>query len=135
MLQCVAVLLSEYRSFARRSCLSCRCVCVLQCVAVYCIVLQCVAVCWSVVYGSVLQCVAVCCSAHVKVQGHSLDEVVCRADMCACCRVFQCIAESCSVLQCVAVCCSVLQGIGVRYSVLHVVHMCVCVCAAVVSVC
>ena len=42
--------------------------------------LQCVAVCCSV-----LQCVAVCCS------------------------VLQCVAVSCSVLQCVALCCGVLQ--------------------------
>ena len=52
----------------------------LQCAAVCCSVLQCVAVCCSV-----LQCVAVCCS------------------------VLQCVAVCCSVLQCVAVCCSVLQ--------------------------
>ena len=52
----------------------------LQCVAVCCSVLQCVAVCCSV-----LQCVAVRCSA------------------------LQCVAVCCSVLQCVAVCCSVLQ--------------------------
>ena len=50
----------------------------LQCVAVCCSVLQCVAVCCSV-----LQCVAVCCS------------------------VSQCVAVCCSVLQCVVVCCSV----------------------------
>ena len=43
--------------------------------------LQCVAVCYSV-----LQCVAVCCS------------------------VLQCVAVCCSVLQCVAVCCSVCIG-------------------------
>jgi len=38
-------------------CPVCSQVCVLQCVALCCIVLQCVAVCCSV-----LQCVAVCCS-------------------------------------------------------------------------
>jgi len=54
---------------------------VLQCVAVCCSVLQCVAVeCMYLL--SVLQCVAVCCS------------------------VLQCVAVCCSVLQCVAVCCS-----------------------------
>ena len=52
----------------------------LQCVAVCCSVLQCVAVCCSV-----LQCVAVCYSA------------------------LQCVAVCCSMLQCVAVCCRVLQ--------------------------
>jgi len=54
--------------------------CVLQCVAVFCSVLQCAAV-----SGSVLQCVAVCCS------------------------VLQCVAVRDSVLQWAAVCCNVLQ--------------------------
>ena len=45
---------------------------------------------------SVLQCVAVCCSVLLEsVQG----------DL----RRIQCVAVCCSVLQCVAVCCSVLQ--------------------------
>ena len=67
----------------------------LQCVAVCCSVLQCVAESRKD-FGpllsrparrllSVLQCAAVCCS------------------------VLQCVAVCCSVLQCVAVCCSVLQ--------------------------
>ena len=60
----------------------------LQCVAVCCSVLQCVAVCCSV-----LQCVVVCCS------------------------VLKCVAVCCSVLQCAAVCCSVLQCVAVRRSV------------------
>jgi len=47
-------------------------------------VMQCAAVCCSV-----LQCVAVCCS------------------------VLQCVAVRCSVLQCVAVCCSALQCVAV----------------------
>jgi len=63
---------------------------VLQCVAVCCSVLLCV-----VVYCSMLQCVAVCCS------------------------VLQCVAVWCSVLQCVAVWCSVLQCVAVCCSVLH----------------
>jgi len=51
-------------------------------------VLQCVAVCYSVLqFGAV--CCTVCCTV--------------------CCSVLQCIAVCCSVLQCVAVCCSVLQ--------------------------
>jgi len=62
----------------------------LQCVAGRCSVLQCVAVCFSVLQktggtpgqrNSVLQCVAVCC------------------------RVLQCVEVCRSVLQCVAVCC------------------------------
>jgi len=57
-------------------------VCVLQCVAVCCSVLQCAVP----AFCSVLQCVAVCCS------------------------VLQCAVPAfCSVLQCVAVCCSVLS--------------------------
>ena len=56
----------------------------LQCVAVCCSVVQC-----GAVWCSVLQCVAVCCS------------------------VLQCGAVWCSVLQCVAVCCSVLQCVAV----------------------
>jgi len=63
------------------------CCVLLQCfVAVYCSVLQCVAVCCSV-----LQCAAMCCNVpdHISLE----------------CRVTLC----CSVLQCVAVCCSVLQ--------------------------
>ena len=61
----------------------------LQCVVVYCSVLQRVAACLSV-----LQCVAVCYS------------------------VLQCVAVCCSVLQCVAVCCSVLQRVAVCCSLL-----------------
>jgi len=89
----------------------------LQCVAVFSIVLQSVAVHVSSflhVQGflcirgcfarqcshsrSVLQCVAVCCSVAV---------FQCVAE---CCRVLQCVAVCCklAVLQCVAVCCSVL---------------------------
>jgi len=88
-------------------------VCVLQCVAVCCSVLQCVAVsvgtlitpqnashqtshvrcvCVCDVLWCVLQCIAVCC----RVQGVTV-----------CCSVLQCVAVCCSVLQCVAVCCSV----------------------------
>jgi len=61
---------------------------VLQCVAVCCNVLQCVA------FTMTLQCVAVCCSA--------LHGVVFTMTV-------QCVAVCYSVLQCVALCCSVLQ--------------------------
>jgi len=58
---------------------------VLQCVAVSCSVLQCVAYRkLEVPTSAAVQCVAVSCS------------------------VLQCVAVRCSVLQCVAVCCSVL---------------------------
>ena len=77
---------------------------VLQCVVVYCSVLQCVAVCVEIYLtcvhartGATLQlpfdssgaqCVAVGCSVlHV------------------CCGVLLCVAVCCSVLRCVAVCC------------------------------
>ena len=80
----------------------------LQCVVVRCCVLQCeyadrnAASCTNSLEGYgvigslevVLQCVAVCCSV-----------VQCVA---VCCSVMQCDAVCCSVLQCVAVCCSVL---------------------------
>ena len=69
----------------------CSCCSVLQCVAVCCSLLQSVVMLVNPGYGgwrcgccSVLPCVAVCCS------------------------VLQCAAVSCSVLQCAAVCCSVL---------------------------
>ena len=65
----------------------------LQCVAVCCSVLQRVAVCCSV-----LQCVAVCCS------------------------MLQCVAARCSVLQCVAVCRSVLQCVAVSF-ILKYMHI------------
>ena len=93
---------------------------VLQCVAVCCSVLQCnnqlrislesetgseggggdVAVCCSV-----LQCVAVCCSVLPYVA------MRCSASQCAevCCRVLHGVAAYCIMLQRVAACCSVLQ--------------------------
>jgi len=93
-------------------CVAVRCR-VLQCVAVYCnsqgsacmqhlhdILGPCVAVC-----GSVLQCVA-------AVKGCALLETLARHRWHRCCSVLQCCAEWCSVLQCVAVCCSVLQCVA-----------------------
>ena len=64
----------------------------LQCVAVFCILIQTGFFCiYLGLFCSVLQRVAACCSV---VQ---------------CGVVLQCVAVCCSVLQCVAVCCSVLQ--------------------------
>jgi len=83
--------------------------CVLQCVAVCCSVLQCVAVCCSVccsVLQCVLQCVAVYCGVLQCVVVTSLKEAAIR-------RVYLCCNMCCSVLQCVAVCCSVLQCVAV----------------------
>ena len=64
---------------------------------------------------SVLQCVAVCCSVLRK--WTQIIRVVC-------CSVSQCVAVCCtnrlrSYLLCVAVCCSVLQCVAVCCSVLH----------------
>ena len=70
--------------------------------------LQCVAVCCSV-----LQCVAVCCSVLQCVQDVAS---VMSFEFHVYCSVLQCIvvfAVRCSVLQCVAVCCSVLQCVAV----------------------
>ena len=50
-----------------------------------------------------LQCVAVCCSV---LQGVAV-----------CCSVLRCVAVCCNVLQCVAVCCSELQCVAVCSSV------------------
>ena len=85
----------------------------LQCVAVCCSAMQCDAVFHSVlltVCGNalqMLQCVAVCYSV-----------LQCVA---VCCSVLQCVAVCCSVLQCVTVCCSVLQCVAVCCSVLQCV--------------
>jgi len=57
---------------------------------------QCVAVCWSM-----LHCIAVCA---------------------VCCSVLQCVAVCCSVLQCLAVSCGVLQCVAVCRGVLNVDH-------------
>jgi len=87
---------------------------VLQCVAVCCSVLQsCVVVSYKtsrlqefpetieVLCCSVLQCVAVCCSV-LQCVAVCYCAVYCAA---VCCSVLQCVAVCCSVLQCVAVCC------------------------------
>jgi len=55
----------------------------------------------------VLQCVAVCCSVL------QVSEVLCGSRYhfifwVVCCGVLQCVAVCCSVLQCVVMCCSVL---------------------------
>jgi len=97
---------------------------VLQCSAVCCSVVQCVAVCCSV-----LQCVA-------DIHTHSASWVLhCVADyihtFTVCYSVLPCVAVSCSVLQCVVVPCSALQCVAVRCSALQ----CVTVCCRCVAVC
>ena len=93
MLQCVAVCCSALLCVA--DLLNVMALCsVLQCVGS---VLQCAAV-----FCSVLQCVAVCCRSA---QRH--------------CAVLQCAAVCCSVLQCATVCRSVLQCVAVCGHVLQ----------------
>ena len=56
-------------------------------------------------YVNVLQCVAVCCSV-LQVCCKDIFIVISSSYV----NVLQCVVVWCSVLQCVAVCCSVLQG-------------------------
>jgi len=89
---------------------------VLQCVAVFCIVLH-----WSLGWSwNGHQDSAVCCRV---VQS---DAVWCTVLQCVavCCSVVQRVALCCSVLQCVAVCCSVLHSGAVWCSVLQCVAVC-----------
>jgi len=117
---------------------------VLQCVAVCCSVLQCDAV--RCMCHSKLQCVAVCCSMlqwvavcySVLLQYVAMSYVRCvllqsNAGCIAihmlqcvtvCYSVLQCVTVCCSVLQCVAVCCSVLQCIAVYSNLLQCVAVC-----------
>jgi len=100
---------------------------VLQCVAVCCSVMQCVAVCCSV-----LRCIAVC-FLHCATE----KPVVCHVSK------IKCVVVCGSVLQCVAVCCSVLQCVASPLSTLcyrqicrvsrfkNKVCVCVCVCVCV----
>ena len=91
----------------------------MQCVAVCCSVLQCVAVkksikrlfCWAAVAVScsVLPCVAVCCSVLQRDPQLRSTSMATSVALHREGRVLQCVAVCCSVLQCVAVCCSVLQ--------------------------
>jgi len=126
----------------------------LQCVAVCCSVLQCVAVfdvCCSVILEtvlaqtrrvadasekmqrvavccSVLQCVAVCCSVlqSVAVSYSRLcsRELVASPMRVGGCSLLQYVTLCCNALQCVAICCSVLQCGAVRRSVLPCVAVC-----------
>ena len=91
---------------------------VLQCVAVCCSVLQCVAVCLvneschaykRVMWLSVLQCVAVCCSVSCEwlLSRIPTSHVTYVADFCMSLVTYfkeWCDSVCCSVLQCVAVC-------------------------------
>ena len=106
------------------------CCSVLQFVAVWCSVLQCVACCSVLqhvaVCCSVLQCGIVCCNvSRVAVRRSALvddartayDEALALGDLSMCCSLSQYVAECCCVLQCVAMCC-MMQCVAVRRSVL-----------------
>ena len=88
--------------------LQCVAVCcsVLKGVTVFCSALQCAAVCRSV--WRILQCIAVCCAGCV---------LLCRV-LHATCRgsVLRCVAARCSVLQCIVACCNMLQSIVTSHS-------------------
>jgi len=97
-----------------------------------CSVLQCVAVCCSVLQWPplqnvscpplyILQCIAVCCSVlqYVAVCC-SVLHCMCRVLHYTFCSALQCVAVCCSMLQCVAVCCS-----GLHY-MCRVLHSLVC---------
>jgi len=93
-----------------------------------------------------LQCVAVCCSVLQHTAGSCLVVarilqwlVLLQCDA-VCCSVWQCAAVCCCVLQCVAVCCNVLQSVAVCCCAARTCRMAfqtnalvmrVCVCACV----
>jgi len=94
----------------------------LQCVAVCCSVLQ-----WVTVSCSGLQCETKSDGRHGSDGEHCLSgDDRCSVLQCVavCCSVLQCVAVCCSVLQCAAVCCSGLQCAAVFCSVLHCVAVC-----------
>jgi len=95
---------------------------------VWCIVLQCVAVCCSV-----LQCGAVCCSVLQCVAVLWVHVLQCVAVLWV--HVLQCVAVCCSVLQCVAVCYNVVHCVAVCCSVLQCVAVCCSLMSACVAVC
>ena len=124
--------------------------CRLQCVAVCCSVLQCVAANDNV--GRSRNIKSDICAPDVYTDGRhnthmnesyleygkiSVDKrgfefvfvqiaVCCRVLQCVavCCSVLQCAAVWCSVMQCVAVCCSVLQCVAVYCGVVQCVAVC-----------
>jgi len=114
--------------------LQCDTVCysMLQDAAVFCRVLQCVAV-----YhkrdndnniAQVLQCVAACCNVLQSILQYIAEHLA------VYCSVLQCVAACCSVSQCVAVCCrascSVLQGVAVCHKKdndINIAHVLGCV--------
>ena len=88
------------------------------------------AVCCREVYGSVLQCAAVCCSV-LQCWAVYYSVLLCVA---VCCSVLQSVAVFYSVLQRAAVCCSVPHCVAVCCIVLQCLQ-CVAVCRSVLEVC
>ena len=112
------------KSFSRRAIRRCS---LLQCVAVWCSVLQNCVVC------KVLQCVALCCSVCM----HFDAQVLFQNTICVC-SALHCGAECCRVLQCVTMCCSMLYCVVARFckSMLESVSLFECICVRVcVCVC
>jgi len=66
----------------------------------------------------VLQCVAVCCSVLRCVAAEYEDTASSSAAFMAHISVLQCVAVCCRVLLCIAVCCSVLQSVAAEYEVI-----------------
>jgi len=100
-----------------------RCVCcnVVQCVAVCCSMLHVCVAAWCRVlqcgngFRVTLQHTATRCNTLQRshTAPHCRALVSSHGHRCLCCSVVQCVAVCCSVLQCVAVCCSVLQCVAV----------------------
>jgi len=86
-----------------------------------------------------LQCVAMCCNVLQCVAPHrplkDASFIVAHAtkEAVLCCSVLQCVAACCSVLERVAVCCSMLQCVAMYYSVLQCATVCCSVLQCVAS--
>jgi len=89
------------------------CYSVLQCVAVYCSVLQCVAFLSLVTLSGNSQFTS---PFHKSLSPLERVSSRCVAVCSVCCSVFQCVTVCCSVLQCSVVCCSGLQCVAVCVS-------------------
>jgi len=96
-------------------------------------VLQCDAVCCSVLLSRVLRCVAKLCNVL------QWNRQLSKRTSCMC--ALQCVVACCSVLWLVAACCSLLQCFAVYYNILEYVGVCcdmlqcVAVCSLVAVCC
>jgi len=96
-------------------------VCVLQCVAVCCSVLQCVDIisrCHSL-YLNVLQCVVLSCSVLQGVAVCVAVRCIALPYFAMCCNVLHFVALWCTLLHCNTVHCSVFQSVAAHCSVLQ----------------